>query len=36
MGKDFFGVIIEDEAVANTQRMIFNVLWKTIKDELKI
>ncbi|MFH1610499.1 MAG: helix-turn-helix domain-containing protein [Patescibacteria group bacterium] len=36
MSKDFFGVIIEDEQVANTQRMIFNVLWRSIKDEIKI
>jgi len=36
LAKDFFGVIIEDEAVANTQRMIFNCLWKMVKDELKV
>lgn len=36
MAKDFFGVIIEDEQVANTQRMIFNALWRSIKDEVKI
>ncbi len=36
MGKDFFGVIIEDEAIANTQRMIFEVLWRQNKEKLKL
>ena len=36
MGEDFFGVIIEDEAVANRQRMIFEVLWQQNKEELKL
>jgi len=35
-GQDFFGVIIEDQEVANTQKIIFDVLWKKVKEEIKI
>ena len=36
MGNNFFGVIVESEDVANTQRIVFESLWKTLKEEIKI
>lgn len=32
----FFGIIIASEIVAATQRIIFESLWKTVKEEIKI
>ncbi len=34
--KKFLGVIIEDANIANTQRTIFDSLWKMVKEEIKI
>ncbi len=36
LGGEFFGVIIESEDVANTQRIVFESLWKTLTEEIDI
>lgn len=33
---DFYGVIIESEDAANTQRIVFESLWKMLKEEIKV
>ena len=34
LGEDFFGIIIESEDVANTQRIVFNSLWQMLKEKI--